>query len=258
MDVMWDLHLRGAEAGLLKGRGAYDPARPSLLMVHGSGGRAAGFLPQLSGLAGHFNVAAIDLPGHGQTPGPGLDSIDAYAAWLGDFLEAGPVRPVLLGHSLGGAVVMSLALARPHLVRGLILAGTGSRLKVLPAILEGVLADFVPTVRLIVQTAYAPGADPQLIAQGTEIMSQVAPRVLWGDFTACDKFDIGARLQEISHPALVIVGADDRLTPPKYSERLAESIPGSRLVVLPEAGHMAFLERHREFNQAVLDFMAER
>jgi pimeloyl-ACP methyl ester carboxylesterase len=258
MDEMWDLHLRGVKAGLARGRGGYDPARPSLLLVHGSGGRGAGFLPQLSGLADHVNVAAIDLPGHGDTPGPGLESIEAYAAWLGDFLEAGPVRPVLLGHSLGGAVVMTLALVRPHLLRGLILAGTGSRLRVLPAILEGVLADFDPTVRLIVQTAYAREADPRLVAQGVEIMSQVEPKVLWGDFTACDRFDIGQRLGEITHPTLVIVGEDDRLTPPKYSERLAGAISGARLAVLAGAGHMAYVERHREFNQAVLEFMAER
>jgi pimeloyl-ACP methyl ester carboxylesterase len=258
MDEMWDLHLRGEQAGLVKGRGGYDPARPSLLMVHGSGGCGAGFLPQLSGLGEHVNVVAIDLPGHGGTPGPGLESIDAYAAWLGDFLEAGPVRPVLLGHSLGGAVVMTLALTRPHLMRGLILAGTGSRLRVLPAILEGVLADFAPTARLVVQTAYAPGADPRLVEQGVHIMQQVEPRVLWGDFTACDRFDIGERLKEITHPTLVLVGENDRLTPPKYSQRLAEAIAGSRLVVLPGAGHMAHVERHREFNQAVLEFMAER
>lgn len=254
----WDLHLGESKTGLVKARGGYDPARPSLLLVHGSGGRASGFLAQLSGLGADLNVAAIDLPGHGDTPGPGLEDIADYAAWLGDFLEAGPVRPVLLGHSLGGAVVMTLALTRPHLMRGLILAGTGSRLRVLPAILEGVLADFASTARLVVQTAYAREADPRLVAQGVEVMAQVEPKVLWGDFTACDRFDIGERLKDIAHPTLVMVGEDDRLTPPKYAQRLAEGIPGARLVTLAGGGHMAHVERHREFNQAVLDFMAER
>jgi pimeloyl-ACP methyl ester carboxylesterase len=152
---------------------------------------------------------------------------------------------------------MSLTLARSHLVRGLILAGTGSRLRVLPAILEGVLSDFHSTVRMIVQTAYARVADPWLIAQGAKIMSQVDPKVLWGDFTACEGFDIGERLKEIALPTLVIVGDDDRLTPPKYSEYLAGAIAGARLVVLPKAGHMAYVERRHEFNQAVLEFMVE-
>lgn len=255
---MWEPHMQNTPAGLRQGRGGDDPARPSLLMVHGSGGRAEGFLPQLSGLDGQINVAAIDLPGHGQTPGPGRQRVEDYASWLGDFLEGGPLRPVLLGHSLGGAVAMTLALARPHLLRGLILAGTGSRLKVLPAILEGLASDFKATVGMIVKFAYHEQADPRLIAQGTEIMLQVAPEILAGDFTACDRFDLGARLGEIRHPTLVVVGDGDRLTPVKYGQALAQGIAGSRLEIIAGAGHMAYVERHQEFNQAVLGFMAER
>lgn len=255
---MWQEHLQGRQIGLLQGRGDYDPARPSLLCVHGSGGRAKNFLAQLSGLAGQVNVAAIDLPRHGQTPGLGCEQVADYAAWLGDFLQAGPVRPVLLGHSLGGAVVMQLVLERPHLARGLVLAGSGSRLKVLPAILEGVLKDFPNTVRLIVQNAYAAGADPLLIEQGVAEMAQNDPQVLWGDFTACDRFDVSTRLGEISLLAWCIVGDGDRLTPPKYSQFLAGNIRGAGLTVIEKGGHMVFLEKPAAFNEAVLDFMAGR
>ncbi|MBI5521048.1 MAG: alpha/beta hydrolase [Desulfarculus sp.] len=255
---MWEEHLKGQNIGLRQGRQAFDPARPSLLCVHGSGGRAENFLPQLAGLSGQVNVAAIDLPGHGQTPGPGCQVVSDYAAWLGDFLAAGPLRPVLLGHSLGGAVAMQLALERPHLLRGLILAGTGSRLKVLPAILEGLLNNFAPTVGMIVKYAYAPGADPRLIEQGTREMAQNDPQVIWGDFTACDGFDISHRLGEIRLPAWCIVGDQDNLTPLKYSQYLVKNIAGAGLTVIEQAGHMACLEKPAAFNEAVLDFMAGR
>lgn len=255
---MWDEHLKGQNIALRQGRQAFDPARPSLLCVHGSGGRADNFLPQLAGLSGQVNVAAIDLPGHGQTPGPGCQVVEDYAAWLGDFLAAGPVRPVLLGHSLGGAVAMQLALERPHLLRGLILAGTGSRLKVLPAILEGLLNNFLPTVNLVVKYAYAPGADPRLIEQGTREMAQNDSQVMWGDFTACDHFDISHRLGEIRLPAWCIVGDQDNLTPLKYSQYLVKNIAGAGLTVIEKAGHMANIEKPAAFNEAVLDFMAGR
>ncbi len=252
---MWNQRKQEAAAGLVLGKTSYDPARPSLLMVHGAGGRGEGFLPQLSGLSRDLNVAAIDLPGHGGSPGPGRDSVEAYADWLAGFLESGPVRPVLLGHSMGGAVIMSLAIKRPELARGLILAGSGSRLKVMPAILEGIAKDFRATVGMIVRFAYAEKADPRLIDQGVEQMAQVGPEVLLGDFTACDRYDLSDSLVRIKHRVQLIVGQEDRLTPVKYSQRLAEALPGSRMTVIKDAGHMVYLEQPRVFNETVLEFM---
>lgn len=140
----------------MQGPGPYDPSRPTLLMIHGSGGSAANYRPQLDRLGPEINPAAIDLPGCGQTPGPAPVRVEDYAQWLGDFLAAGPVRPVLMGHSLGGAIALQLALERPSLVRGLILMGTGSRLRVLPAILDGIRDNFAAIVPMIVRYAYSP------------------------------------------------------------------------------------------------------
>ncbi len=255
---MWDEHVAGREIGLRRARAPFDPARPSLLCVHGAGGRAENFLPQLAGLAGHMNVAALDMPGHGATPGPGFDQVADYAAWLGDFLEAGPVRPVLLGHSLGGAVVQDLALNRPHLARGLVLFATTSRFKVMPAILEGLVGDFPTTARMIVKYAYAPGADPRVLEQGVRDMMQNDPQVVLGDFTACSRFDCTHRLGEIQLPTWCIVGDRDQLTPAKLSQRLVEGIAGAGLTIIEGAGHFANLEKPQAFNEAVLDFMASR
>jgi len=255
---MWDQHLQGKKIGLELGKTPFDPARPSLLLVHGAGGRGDGWLPQLSGLAREVNAAALDLPGHGHSPGPGLESIAAYAAWVMDFLAAGPVRPVLMGHSMGGAIAQTVALTRPELLKGLILVGTGARLRVAPAILDGIKRDFRATVELIVGYAYAPGADPALIKEGTRRLLQNRPEVLWGDFRACDKFDVLGRLGEIRLPTLIVVGEKDMLTPLKYSQFLAERIPGAVLELVPDAGHMVFLEQYQEFNRTVLDFMAQR
>lgn len=255
---MWQQHLAGEKIGLYTGRGDFDPALPSLLMIHGAGGTGQVYLPQLSGLAGQMNLASLDLPGHGGTPGPGQDTIGAYADWLQGFLGAGPVRPVLLGHSMGGAIALTVGLRRPELLRGLILLGTGARLRVMPAVLEGLAKDFAATVKMIVPFSYGPGADPRLAAQGIEQMAATAPAVLLGDFTACDRFDLMERLGDIRLPTLVLVGDQDQMTPVKYGQHLAQAIPGARMQVIPGAGHMLYLEQPRLVNQAIAEFMAGR
>jgi len=255
---MWQQHLAGEQIGLYTSRGPFDPALPSLLMIHGAGGTGQVYQPQLSGLAGRLNAASLDLPGHGATPGPGRDTIAGYAEWLEGFLGAGPLRPVLLGHSMGGAIALTVGLRRPELLRGLILLGTGARLRVMPAVLEGLARDFPATVKMIVPFSYGPGADPRTVAQGIEQMGATAPEVLLGDFTACDRFDLMERLGDIRLPTLVLVGDQDQMTPLKYSQRLAQAIPGAQMRVIAGAGHMLYLEQPRQVNQAVAEFMAGR
>lgn len=252
---MWDQHRKERQIGLRTGREAFNPALPSLLMIHGSGGNKDAWRAQFGGLKG-VNVAAIDLPGHADTSGPAMNKVEDYASWLAEFIASGPIRPVLMGHSLGGAIAQMVALTNPALIKGLILVGTGSRLKVLPAILGGILNDPVATTKLIVQFAYADNADPQFIKLGIEEMTQRPPEVAHGDFSACNTFDVSGRLGEIKLPAIMIVGAGDKLTPPKYSEFLAKGIAGSKIKIIPDAGHMVALEQPQAFNQAVMEFMS--
>jgi len=241
--------------GLAEFGGAFDPARPSLLCVHGSGGRGLEFVPLLQALGQAANAAALDLPAHGETPGTGRQRVTDYAGWLMDFLAAGPVRPVLLGHSLGGAIALTVALSRPELLSGLVLWGTGARLKVLPAILEGLAGDFTATLDLLVDLAYAPATPEALKAQGRRAMAQTAPQTLWGDYYSCDHFDVMDRLGSINLPTLVVCGQMDRLTPPKYSQYLARHIPQAQLVLVPKAGHMLHQEQPQAAARALLGFL---
>jgi len=232
-----------------------------LVFVHGAGGSHLNWPPQLRRLP-TANTYALDLPGHGRSEGRGRTSISAYADFVAAFLETlGLEKVTLVGHSMGGAIALDLALRHPvganshsPLLAGLVLVGSGARLRVAPAILNGIHQDFQAAVRLICDWAFAPGAPEQLKRIGRHQMEQTHPDVLYGDFAACDAFDVMGRLGEIRCPTLAICGTADRLTPPKYSTYLRDHIPAAQLVLIEGAGHMVMLEQPAEVSRAIADF----
>jgi pimeloyl-ACP methyl ester carboxylesterase len=252
---MWPKQLNGQAVGLTTPSEEYDPALPGLLCIHGSGGTGDAFLPMLEHLQGVANGAAIDLPGHGATPGPGRNQVGDYTAWVTAYLELCPAPPVLLGNSLGGAIVLSMALEHPRLISGLVLWGTGARLRVLPQILDGLANDFLPTVDMLTSLAYDQDADPALTDEGRRVMAATAPEVLHGDYAACNQFDVMDRLTEIDLPTLVVCGEGDKLTPLKYSEFLRDRIKDAKLAIIAGAGHMIHHEQPKAGAEALGGFL---
>jgi pimeloyl-ACP methyl ester carboxylesterase len=215
-----------------------------LVLVHGAGGTHAHWPEALRRLPGR-RVLAVDLPGHGDSPPPGERAVPAYARRVVDLLDAlGIPRAAVGGHSMGGAIALTLALDAPERVAGLLLVGTGARLRVAPAILQA-WADPTRASELATAAAgffFGASASPELLRAYAEGLASVAPGVVHGDFTACDAFDVIARLGEIRIPARVVVGEEDRLTPPKYSTLLRDKLPGAGFLVVPGAGHMVTWE----------------
>ena len=80
--------------------------------------------------------------------------------------------------------------------------------------------------------------------------------MFYGDFLACESFDATERLKEIKAPALIVVGAEDRMTPVRHSRHLAAALPGATLKVIPNAGHMVMLEKPRETAAILAEFLA--
>ena len=158
---------------------------------------------------------------------------------------------------MGGAIVQTLALSHPEMIKGIVLVGTGARLKVLPMILNGIKDDFGETVRKINQFAHSRKASPLFIERGIANMLQGRPEVLYGDFVACDRFDLMNEIEKIVLPTLILYGDDDQLTPVKYSQFLHSRIKGSKMEVLPDAGHMVMMETPQLFNKKIGEFMRE-
>lgn len=240
-----------------------SPRGPAIVFLHGAGANHTIWLAQMKALRDRAWVVVPDLPGHGRSAAiPGL-SIDEYAGALIPFLEEmarqipeGLRRDVFLaGHSMGGAIALSIALRRPDLVAGLVLIGSGAKLRVSPELLQGLVESPSETQALIARWSFAPDADPGLVLRTMkDLVGTPAARTL-ADFRACDAFDLRERLGEITAPALVICGREDRLTPLKYSEFLRDRVRRAELRLIDGAGHAVMIERPAEVSEAIAGFL---
>ncbi len=229
--------------------------RPSLVLLHGAGGSHLVWPGEVLRLP-NTAVFALDLPGHGRSSGLGCNTVSAYAKFVAGFLAAcGLNEVVLIGHSLGGAIAQTLAAQRHAAVRGLVLIGTGSRLRVADAILSQILPDFQTAVDTINHFAWSSHTPRPVVEHGRSFLANTDPQVMFGDFTACHTFDISQELARIDQPTLIVAAEDDHLTPVKYGRFLADHIPNSQMVILPNAGHMMMVEQPTAVAAAIKEFL---
>ena len=122
--------------------GNFLPGRKTLVFVHGSGGDHTNWIRQYTSMKDGFNIAALDLPGHGRSEGPGERSVAAYVEWMKKILDGlGISDPVLIGHSLGAAICLSFAIRYDGSASAVVPVGGGVRMPVNPTILDGLKQD---------------------------------------------------------------------------------------------------------------------
>jgi pimeloyl-ACP methyl ester carboxylesterase len=229
-----------------------------VLYVHGTGCSGDVWTPHMATIADRHAAVAIDLPGHGRSPGRGFRGVADYAYFVVELAAAlGWGRFVLVGHSLGGAIAQLTALYHPQLLDGLILVDTGARLRVDPALLRGARAALASGRGAPADRSWGfSSATPQSLVDTVHALNAgTDPAVTYGDWIADDTFDVMPRVNQIRVPTQLICGADDRLTPVKYHRFLEARIPGSRLAIIDGAGHWVFWEQPAAFTQAVRAFL---
>lgn len=232
---------------------------PPVVFVHGSGATHRVWVEQYGRHDAPYEAVAVDLSGHGDSDDvdaeAGEETLDAYADdVLAVAREVG--APVLVGNSLGGAVVQHVAVEREYEAAGYVLCGTGAKLGVRDDLLEMLAGDFESFVEAIHgEDMLLHDADEEVVAASREGMHEVGRAVTERDFRTCDAFDVRGRLDAVAVPCLAITGEHDRLTPVEFHEYLAEHLPEGRLAVVAEAAHLSFLERPDAWNSEVDAFV---
>lgn len=222
-----------------------------MVLIHGGGGVGQLWQNQLLAFP---RAVAPDLPGHPE--GPGLSTVPDMAGWVLRFIDERAIGPCVVGgHSLGGGVALQAALQAPERLRGLILVGTGSRLRVRPEFFERLRGDYDEAIEEVLRWWFSPQAATRVVDRVRGALRALSPTVVHDDFWAADHFDVTDRLHEIRLPTLILCGEEDRMTPVKYAEYLRQYIAGSRLVVIPKAGHMVMVEQPRACNEAIAEFL---
>lgn len=233
----------------------------ALVFIHGAGDSARAWREQ----AIYFGrrAYAIDLPGHGERPDslPKSAGVADYAQAVRSIIsdELHLVRPIIVGHSLGGLIALQMGLDFAQELGGLILIGTGARMRVLPALLEAARTEPGEALRALKNislSAQSPSTPP-----GDLLNEQPAPGpgILYRDLAACNRFDVMDRLEELQAlPTLIICGAQERNAPVKYSQYLQTHIAGSVLEIIPGAGHYVQREKPAQVNQAIARWLEHK
>jgi pimeloyl-ACP methyl ester carboxylesterase len=252
------------------------PQAPVLLLVHGYSDSYATWQGWMEALAPRFRVISLDLPGHGLTAAPSdfvLDA-DALAELLLQLIDRLQLPPlVLAGNSMGGGVAWKFALAHPERLRALVLVAavgldtgesTGQSGLIFRLLQQGWARQLLATLdtrALLRQALRAQVHDARLITE--QVVAQ------WADYlrypghrpillSAWSRPPLQAspsQLATLSMPTLILQGESDPVIAPAASRRLAQAIPGAKLLLYPQVGHLPQREIALRSARDVADFM---
>jgi pimeloyl-ACP methyl ester carboxylesterase len=244
---------------------------PPVVLVHGGVSDHREWRYQLEGLSDAFTVVAWDAPGCGASSDPPASfRMPEYAEQLAAFIGAlGLEHPHVLGLSWGSTLALELYRLRPDLAASLTLtaayagwAGSLPREEVarrLETNLENLDALSPEAfVRTWVPSLFTPDAPADVVEDYVAVMASFHPAGIRPMLHAMAEADLREVLPTIAVPTLLLYGARDERSPRPVAEAMHAAIPGSTLVLLPEAGHMANLEAPGRFNEAVRSFLATR
>lgn len=266
--------VNGAKTYCYTGGKPFDPAKPTVVFIHGVLNDHSVWILQSRYLANHgWNVLAVDLPGHCRSAGEAPETVEQAADFIAALLDAAGVqRAALVGHSWGSLIALEAAARLNERVSHLVLVGTAFPLKVSPVLLDASLNDPAKGIALInVFSRSTLAAPPSLLGPGTWIhgastalnrrvlASNTKVNIFHRGFMACDRYANGENaIQNITCPVLFILGVQDQMTNPKAAQGLisrARTTGKMVQVVTLNVGHHLLSEQPDETLFAILNFL---
>lgn len=244
----------------------FEAGKPAVIFLHGAGMDHTVWSLQTRYFAHHgWSVLAVDLPGHGRSDGPALTDLGDLAAWAQVVVTAaGGTRAVFAGHSMGALIALEAAARAGAAALGCMLLGVVPKMAVHPDLQTAADGHHHGAVENMVGWGFgrpaqiggnrAPGS--WIAGAGLRVLERGLAGPLGADLKLCNAYD-GAleAAAQVTCPTLLLLGDDDRMTPAKAAQPLAEALADCHRVVLPATGHMMTLERPDEVLDVMRDFL---
>lgn len=266
------IDVSGHSVNIYTGARPFDPDLPVAVLIHGAGHDHSVWNHQARSLAHHgFAILAPDLPGHSQSHGQALGSIEALATWMSELITAlGIEHAALVGHSMGSLIALQTAAQVPHRVTRLILIGSVAPMPVAAPLLEAALHNRDQAHAMINQWSYAStshlGASPSpglvLTRLNCRLMERQAAGVLATDLAACNAYVGGLDAAAgVRCPTAMICGQRDQMTPMRANrplrEALANAAGGPRIIAIESAGHAMMAEAPDAVSESIRGLLSQ-
>lgn len=246
----------------------FDPGKPTLVFVHGAGLDHSwwGLQSRYFGYHG-WNVMACDLPAHGRSAGPPVGSIGDLADWITRLMDAAQLsKASLIGHSMGALVSLECAARVPARVERIALLGAAFPMNVSDAFMEAARCNDVSAFDMETiwghapQVPFAANPNPGMWMYGDTLarLSRLAPGVLHTDLRACKDYSAGLESAgRVGCPALMIMGGQDMMTPPRAATALLKALSSAASVSIACSGHSLMAEAPDATLDALIGFLKQ-
>ena len=238
----------------------FDKKKHSIILLHGSGQSHVVWSLTAQYLSDqNYNVFALDFPGHGNSDGESLKSIEDMAIWLDKFInEFGIKELTLVGHSQGCLVALEYTNRYPDKVKNIIFISGSYEIPVNKSLIDLASSGDIESLNLMMKWGYGNskkfiGGNPlqKILNSSREVIE-----VLSVDLKACNNYKNGLiALKKIKCSTFFIFGESDKMIKLEAGKKFSDMMPGSKIHVIKDCGHMVILERAFEMREKIVEFL---